>query len=332
MKLLIYHIIAFSIGILLDCIVGDPYWMPHPIRFIGQLIGKLDQRYMSPLMENRNVKKEKKLGLLTVAIVLGVTGACGIVLLAGAYIIHPYLGIVVEAILTCYCLAARSLKTESMKVYKALQTKDIDASRYAVSMIVGRDTKCLDETGVAKACIETVAENTSDGVIAPLLYTCLGGPVAGLLYKAVNTMDSMIGYHNDRYENFGAKAAKLDDIVNYLPARMSAWFMIMAAALSGNDYNAKESKRIFLRDRYQHKSPNSAQTESACAGALGIRLAGDASYFGKIVKKPYIGDDTRKVSSEDIKRANHLMYATAAIAVTICELFLMIAVIVERIV
>ena len=185
-------------------------------------------------------------------------------------------------------------------------------------MIVGRDTDVLDETGVAKAAIETVAENTSDGVIAPMLYLALGGPVLGFFYKAVNTMDSMVGYKNDRYLYFGRAAAKVDDAVNYIPARISAYLMILSAFIGGRAYDGKRAFQIHQRDRRNHASPNSAQTESACAGALGIQLAGDASYFGKIVKKPYIGDAVRKVEFEDIKRVNHLMYFTAWICALFC--------------
>ena len=206
-------------------------------------------------------------------------------------------------------LATKCLKTESMKVYKRLSEHDLCGARKAVSMIVGRDTECLDEEGVAKAAIETVAENASDGVIAPMLYLALFGPVGGFFYKAVNTMDSMVGYKNDKYLYFGRCAAKLDDIVNYIPARISAWLMILASACER--MNWKNAEKIYKRDRYCHASPNSAQTEAVMAGALEVQLAGDAVYFGKVVKKPTIGDDIRPVEAEDIKRANHLMYLTS---------------------
>ena len=188
----------------------------------------------------------------------------------------------------------------------------------AVSMIVGRDTEALDEVGVTKGAVETVAENTSDGSIAPMIYTAMGGPILGFLYKSINTMDSMVGYKNEKYLYFGRIAAKLDDIVNYIPSRISAYVMIAAAFVGGNDYSGKSAYRIYKRDNRNHASPNSAQTEAVCAGALGVQLAGDASYFGKIVKKPYIGDDLRKVEYEDIKRANHLMYLTAWLCELIC--------------
>ena len=307
---MIYHITAFILGGLLDLIIGDPHWMPHPVRLIGRLIGWLDRKLFLP---EKDVKVQKRTGGLVCFLVLCPVFLITALLLVLCYMIHPICGVVTEIVLTCYCLAAKSLRVESMRVYRALRQGDIMAARKAVSMIVGRDTESLDEAGVTRAAVETIAENTSDGVIAPLLYTCLGGPALGMLYKAVNTMDSMVGYHNERYENYGRCAAKLDDIFNWLPARISAGLMILAAALLGKEYDAGRARRVFLRDRYQHKSPNSAQTESVCAGALGIRLAGDASYFGKIVKKPYIGDDTRPVEPEDIPRANRLMYVTAGL-------------------
>lgn len=326
---MLHHIIAFSIGIVLDLIIGDPYNLPHPIKAIGKLVGWLDKMLMDSIYNERvgtletatskwRKSREYSRGVVTVFIVLAVTVLATDLIMHAAYMIHPIVGVCVEAIFTCYVLAAKSLYTESMKVYKALNEKDIEQSRYAVSMIVGRDTKALDETGIAKAAIETVAENTSDGVIAPLIYTFIGGPILGLAYKAINTMDSMIGYHNDRYEYFGTCAAKLDDIVNFLPARISALSMIAAAYICGlfsKIYDGKSAYRIFKRDRFNHKSPNSAQTESACAGALHIRLAGDASYFGKIVKKPFIGDDDRAIEYKDIKRANILMLVTYGVVV-----------------
>ena len=196
-------------------------------------------------------------------------------------------------------------------MYKALKKDDLEGARYAVSMIVGRDTQVLDATGVAKAAVETVAENTSDGVIAPLIYLAIGGPILGFMYKAINTMDSMVGYKNDKYMYFGRCAAKLDDVVNYIPARISALLMIAVSFLPGKAYDGKGAWRIWRRDRRKHASPNSAQTEAVCAGSLGVQLAGDASYFGKIVKKPTIGDAHRPVEYEDIKRANGLLYRTA---------------------
>lgn len=303
--------IAFLSGVLLDWLIGDPMHFPHPIRWIGAMIIGLTKGLLGPyLKKGRNEKKEKRNGILLVLIVTGVTVLVASLVVVGTYLIHPHLGMLVEAILTCYLLAARSLSKESMKVKKALEKDGLREGQQAVAMIVGRDTRVLDETGVIKAAVETVAENTSDGVIAPLLYAFCGGPILGFWYKAINTMDSMVGYHNDKYESFGWCAAKLDDIVNFLPARVSAIGMILAAFLLGKTYSGREALRIYKRDRYQHKSPNSAQTESACAGALKIQLAGDAYYFGKLVKKPYIGDDIRAIELDDIRRAGVLMYAT----------------------
>ncbi len=216
----------------------------------------------------------------------------------------------------CYqLLATRSLRDESRKVYDALKTGDMEKSRYAVSMIVGRDTQSLSREGVTKAAVETVAENTSDGIIAPLFYMMIGGAVLGFAYKAVNTMDSMVGYKNDRYRYFGTAAARLDDVLNFIPARLSAGIMILAAALAG--FDGKNAWKIFRRDRLRHASPNSAQTEAVMAGALRIQLAGDAWYFGELHKKPFIGDPLRTVEIEDILRSHRLMYVTAALSAVI---------------
>ncbi len=314
-----YHIMAFVLGFLLDMLFGDPYWLPHPIRLIGNLITALERQLLGN-SEKREEKRELARGIVLVICVLGITVVVAALLLMVAYGVHPYLGILVESVMTYQILAAKCLKVESMKVYQCLKKGDLDAARKAVSMIVGRDTEALDAEGVAKAAIETVAENTSDGVIAPMLYTALGGPMLGFFYKAVNTMDSMVGYKNEKYLYFGRAAAKLDDVLNYIPARISAYLMIIAAFLGGRYMDGKQAYKIYMRDNRNHASPNSAQTESVCAGALGIRLAGDASYFGKIVKKPYIGDALRRVEFEDIKRANRLMYLTAGICEAVCLL------------
>ncbi|WP_408071307.1 adenosylcobinamide-phosphate synthase CbiB [Butyrivibrio sp. JL13D10] len=306
-----YHLISFVMGFFLDLIIGDPMNFPHPIRLIGNLIGLLDRKLLGETEnKKRNAKAEFFKGIVLFLIVIICTALITGVVIVEAYRIHPYVGVVTEAILTCYILAARSLRDESMKVHDALLKGSIEDGRYAVSMIVGRDTASLDEAGIARAAVETVAENTSDGIIAPLIYTFIGGPVLGFTYKAINTMDSMVGYHNNRYEHFGTAAAKADDVVNYIPARISGLLMILAAYIGGSEYSGRGAFKIFCRDRYNHKSPNSAQTEAACAGALSLRLAGDAYYFGKLVKKPFIGDDIRHVEPEDIKRACRLMFVT----------------------
>lgn len=314
-----YHIIAFLVGFLLDLLLGDPYWLPHPIRLIGNLISKTETWLRK---QEADEKRDLKLGRWMVFIVLFSTVVMTCLILGAAYWVHPVVGVIIETIMTYQIVATKCLKVESMKVYERLKASDIPGSRKAVSMIVGRDTSVLDAEGIAKAAIETVAENTSDGVIAPLIYMAIGGPVLGFAYKSINTMDSMIGYKNDKYLYFGRAAAKLDDVVNYVPARISAYLMIAAAFISGKAYSGKRAWTIYRRDNRNHASPNSAQTEAVCAGALGIRLAGDASYFGKVVKKPFIGDFIRNVEYEDIKRANHLMYMTAGLCEVLCLLIM----------
>lgn len=315
-----YHLAAFFLGFIMDLLFGDPYWLPHPIRLIGNLIAQAEKLFYKD--GKRDQKKEYRGGCMTVLTVLLVTGIVTCILLFAAYRLHPLLGAGVEMIMTYQILAIKSLKDESMKVYDRLKHGTLEDARHAVSMIVGRDTQNLTEEGVVKAAVETVAENTSDGVIAPMLYTALGGPVLGFLYKAVNTMDSMIGYKNDRYLYFGRAAAKLDDVVNFVPARISACLMVAATTFL-KDGNPRRAWKIYRRDSRKHASPNSAQTESVCAGALGIQLAGDASYFGKIVKKPCIGDPVRQVETEDIKRTNRLMYITVFLCEGICVLLLL---------
>ena len=304
---------ALGIGFVLDLIIGDPQWAWHPIRMIGAWISICEKgiRKMVPDTEKGLLAG----GVLLVILVTGVSTALPIFLLWGAQMISPWLRLVLESILCYLLLATKSLKTESVKVYKELVKPDLKGARYAVSMIVGRDTEGLNEEGVAKAAVETVAENTSDGIIAPMLFMAIGGAAGGFFYKSVNTMDSMVGYKNDRYLYFGRFAAKLDDVLNYIPARLSAWLMIAASALIRLD--AKNAKKIYLRDRYNHASPNSAHTEAVMAGALRVQLAGDAWYFGKLHKKKYIGDPHRAVTPEDIKTANRLLYATAVLSIVI---------------
>lgn len=313
---MMYHTIAFVAGFILDLMLGDPYSLPHPIRWIGSLVSKLEKAFLK--REDLTSMSKRKRGRIMVFLVCLIVELCVILVLGGAYLIHPVAGCVVEAVMTYQMLATKCLKVESMKVYDKLKTGTIEEARYAVSMIVGRDTAQLNEEQIAKAAVETVAENTSDGIIAPMLYMAIGGPILGFLYKTINTMDSMVGYKNDRFMDFGRCAAKLDDVVNYLPSRISAVLMIFSCNFLGKEFNAKEARRVYHRDRYNHASPNSAQTESVCAGALGIKLAGDASYFGKIVSKPFIGDASRPIETEDIRRANRLLYATAICCETGC--------------
>lgn len=379
-QLLLYHMLAFFAGFVLDLIFGDPQGFPHPVRWIGTVIARLTDRYLKKAERGTKraancadgtIRKEagqpaqagermsdqaeetsgsrkrirtdgetgaerteddaayirqrkRRYGLYMVIEVILLTGLVSAAVLIFCYHVHPILGCAMEAFMTYQMLAAKSLRTESMRVYTALREGTLEDARHAVSMIVGRDTAQLDREHVAMAAVETVAENTSDGEIAPMLCFALGGPVLGWMYKAVNTMDSMVGYKNEKYIDFGRAAAKLDDAVNFLPSRISAYLMIFACRLCGKDYDAARAKRIYLRDRRKHASPNSAQTESVCAGALGLRLAGDASYFGKIVKKPFIGDRIRPTEPEDIPRANRLMYATAMLCEGSCLLILLL--------
>ena len=301
------------IGFVIDFILGDPYNLPHPIRWIGNLIAGLDRLLYR---EDDSDKTKFIKGMILAIIVLVVSVSLPLIILFLTYNVNKILGNIVEGVMCYYLIAPKSLKKESMKVCKELEKGNTQGARYAVSMIVGRDTESLDEKGISKAAVETVAENTSDGVTAPIMYIAVGGAGLGFLYKAVNTMDSMIGYKNDKYMYFGRFAAKLDDVLNYIPSRVTALFMIAASGILGYDF--KSAFRIWKRDRRKHKSPNSAQTEAVCAGALGLELAGDAYYFGKLVKKDTIGDNKREIEARDIKRVNNIMYVTSVMVLVIC--------------
>lgn len=294
---------------LLDLWLGDPYHWPHPVKVIGKLIG-----YTEKIIRQRLPKSklgEQVGGALLVLIMLGIPLGTTALLLAVLDYINIYLSILVQGWICYQLLALKSLKVESMKVFDALKNGTIEEARKAVGMIVGRDTSQLSPDGIVKAAVETVAENTSDGVIAPLLYIACFGIFGGLFYKAVNTMDSMVGYQNEKYQYFGTAAARLDDLCNLIPSRLSAVFMILASWIL--KFDTKHAWMIYKRDRRNHKSPNSAQTEAVCAGALGIQLAGDAYYFGKLHQKPTIGDKVRPVEIDDIKKANRLLDITAAL-------------------
>ena len=294
----------------MDLLWGDPRWILHPVVLIGKLISALERVLRRALPATKSGERLAG-GLLWLLTAAASTAAPWLMLRLCAQV-SPWLRLAVESGMCWLILAAKSLKTESMRVYTALESGDIRASRRAVSMIVGRDTAELDGAAVTRAAVETVAENTSDGVIAPLFYLALGGAPLGFLYKAVNTMDSMLGYVEEPYRHIGLVPAKLDDLFNFIPARISALLMLAAGALLGMD--VKNGWRIFRRDRYSHASPNSAQTESVCAGLLGLRLAGDASYHGQLHKKPFIGDPLRPIEHRDIPRACRLMYGTALLA------------------
>ena len=306
-------ILAVVLGFVLDLLIGDPHWLYHPIRLVGALISALEKLLRGVFPKNKN--GELTAGVFLLALTAGITTGCawGLLYLAGR--IHPWVRFVLETVMCYQLLATKALKDETMKVYTALSQGNLKQARYAVSMVVGRDTEVLDETGVTKAAVETVAENASDGVIAPLLFLAIGGAPLGFFYKAVNTMDSMVGYKNDKYLHFGRAAARFDDVLNYIPARLSGALMSAAASFCGLD--AGNAWKIFLRDRRNHSSPNSAHTEAAAAGALHIQLAGNAYYFGKLYEKPTIGDPDRPVEYEDIRRVNRLLYATAVLTLIV---------------
>lgn len=305
--------VAAFLGFLLDLWLADPGWMPHPVVLMGKCITRLEEVLRSRFPATP--KGERAAGcVLAVLLPVGtlvLTGA--ICLLAGR--IHPLLGLAVQTFWCWQALAVKGLAEESKNVYRQLAAEDLPGARRAVARIVGRDTQALTEEGVTKAAVETVAENFSDGVVAPLFYMMIGGAPLALCYKAVNTMDSMIGYKNQRYLQFGRAAAKLDDAANYLPSRLAAVFWIAAAGLTGQD--APNAWRIWRRDRRNHASPNSAQTESACAGALGVQLAGPAYYFGEYYNKPTIGDAKRPIEPRDILRANRMLFAGAGLALVL---------------
>ena len=303
-------ILPLLAGWLLDKLIGDPSWLPHPIVGFGKLISFCEKRW------NKGKHRVKKGACTAVVLIVFIYGASAL-LIHGLYAMNLWIGVAVSAVLIFYCLAGTTLINEVRMVFMAAD-HSLEEGRRQVSRIVGRDTSGLTDQEVRLAALETLAENLSDGVIAPLFWYLLLGVPGMLAYKMINTLDSMVGYKNDKYLYFGRAAAKLDDVMNFLPARISALLMVGTAFISGKSYNGKQAWRIWRRDNRKHASPNSAQTESVCAGALGIQLAGDASYFGKVVKKPYIGDPKRQVEYEDIRRANRLMNRTAWICELLC--------------
>lgn len=303
------RLLTLPAGFILDLLMGDPRWLYHPVCLIGNLISILEKgiRKVFPKTD----KSERAGGILEVVLVCFITFFIPYVVIHLFYKWNFWLGFALETFWCGQLFATKSLKVESMKVYDRLKNGTIEEARYAVSMIVGRDTQALSEIGVTKAAVETVAENSSDGIIAPMLYMAIGGIPLMFLYKGINTMDSMLGYKNDKYLYFGRCAARLDDVANYIPARISGWLMALSTVFVGMD--TKNAVKIYRRDRRNHASPNSAQTEAAMAGALDVQLAGNAYYFGKLYEKPTIGDPIRPVEIEDIPRANKLLYATCIV-------------------
>lgn len=305
--------IAVFLGFLLDLWLADPDWMTHPVVLMGKCITRLEKSLQTRFPATP--KGERAAGYILAAVLpLGTLLITAFICLL-AERIHPLLGLAVQTLWCWQALAVKGLAVESRRVYSRLAEQDLPGARKAVSRIVGRDTQALTEEGVTKATVETVAENFSDGVVAPLVYMLIGGAPLALCYKAINTMDSMVGYKNERYLQFGRAAARLDDVANYLPSRLAALFWIAAAALTGQD--AKNAWHIWRRDRRNHASPNSAQTESACAGALSVQLAGPAYYFGEYYDKPTIGDAKRPVEAMDILRANRMLFAGAGLALAL---------------
>lgn len=303
---------ALLTGFIIDLILGDPQGWPHIVRAFGALIAFLEKLLYQ-------MKNKRLAGTILAVSVLLTSLLVPAALLTAAWIISPLLYFALETLLVWQLIAVRSLRAESRRVYDELERNDICAARKAVSMIVGRDTDALDEKGVTKAAVETVAENASDGVAAPFFFIMLGGAALGCFYKAANTMDSMIGYKSEKYIDFGRFAAKLDDVLNFIPSRLCALVMIISSPLCSLD--TKGAYRVWRRDRRNHESPNSAQTEAVMAGALRVRLAGNAYYFGKLHEKPFIGDDLRPIASDDILKAHRLLYVTSSILVLLALIF-----------
>ena len=310
--ILVLDTLAILAGYILDLLFGDPAGRFHPVCFIGKLISALENKlYRKSDPDRRKQSRGTCLTVLVIIITVLVTAGILVIALIAGKNTGGFIYLILAALLCDSTLAVRDLRKESMQVASALN-KGLPDARRALSRIVGRDTENLDEAAVIRAAVETVAENTTDGAVSPLFFLFLGGPAAAMAYKAVNTMDSMIGYKNERYLYFGRAAAKLDDVLNFIPARIAALLWIAAAGLCGEDM--KGAWRIWRRDRLRHESPNSAQTESACAGSLQVALAGDAYYFGKLKKKPVIGDPVREITPDDIRRANRMMTVTSGLA------------------
>ncbi|MCC8121178.1 MAG: adenosylcobinamide-phosphate synthase CbiB [Oscillospiraceae bacterium] len=308
-------------GFVLDLLLGDPAWMPHPVVYMGRAITWLERHLRRRLPDTPSGQRAGGL-ILAVGLPLGTLVRSG-GLSWLAWRVHPLLGFALQVLWAWQCLAMCCLSRESRRVWHSLTQEGLEQARQAVGRIVGRDTGELTAQGVTRAAVETVAENFSDGEMAPLFWFLVGGAPLALCYKAVNTMDSMVGYRNDRYLYFGRCAARLDDGANWLPARLSALLLICAAWFTGAD--GKGAWRVWRRDRRNHASPNSAQTEAAMAGALGVQLAGPASYFGVRHEKPTIGDPVREIEPEDILRANRLMYAAGLLGLlALCALRVLI--------
>ena len=305
------NLLSIYTGYALDLIIGDPYSFPHPVRYIGKLISIVEKQIRKITSSDKGLKIA---GFFLWFIVVGATfGITTLVLQLFKFNKVAYF--IVNTILIYTTLATKCLKDESVKIYKVLKTGDLKKSRIQLSYIVGRDTTNLNEKEIVRATVETVAENTVDGIIAPLFYGFIGGAPLAMAYKAVNTLDSTVGYKNDKYYYLGFASAKIDDIANYIPARLGVILLPLGSLFTG--FNFKDALKIGIRDRKNHKSPNCAFSEGAVAGALGIQLGGTNVYFGKEVYKPTIGDKTREIEIEDIVRTNKIMYSSSIISIII---------------
>ena len=305
------NLLSIYTGYALDLIIGDPYSFPHPVRYIGKLISIVEKQIRKITSSDKGLKIA---GFFLWFIVVGATfGITTLVLQLFKFNKVAYF--IVNTILIYTTLATKCLKDESVKIYKVLKTGDLEKSRIQLSYIVGRDTTNLNEKEIVRATVETVAENTVDGIIAPLFYGFIGGAPLAMAYKAVNTLDSTVGYKNDKYYYLGFASAKIDDIANYIPARLGVILLSLGSLFVG--FNFKDALKIGIRDRKNHKSPNCAFSEGAVAGALGIQLGGTNVYFGKEVYKPTIGDKTREIDIEDIVRTNKIMYSSSIISIII---------------
>ena len=298
--------LQIGLALVVDLLLGDPRWFPHPVRGIGRLAVWFEAAGRAVFINLYLA------GTMAVLAVLGTTGLATGFFLELAAGIGPLADFAAGVLVIYTSVAMRDLVTHSRRVYLALAADDLELARQRVGMLVGRDPRSLDREGIVRACVESVAENVVDGVIAPLFYAALGGPLAAMLYRAVNTLDSTFGYKNEKYEKFGWAAARLDDLLNYIPARLTGLLLVAAAALLG--LNSGAAIRILVRDRLNHASPNGGHPEAAVAGALGIRLGGPSSYFGRMVEKPFIGEPLARPGAGMILLANRLLYVTGLLA------------------
>jgi len=301
--------LTIGVGFLLDLLLGDPAWLPHPVRWIGRLIACLEKRIRALALSPQGLKLA---GIGLVLLTVGAAYLCTWAILYLAGQISAYLYYLLSAVVVYYSLATRCLGQEALGIYQALTAGDLPLARKRLSYIVGRDTQDLSSGEVVRGAVETVAENTVDGVISPLCYIFLGGPALGMAYKAVNTLDSMVGYLNEKYRDLGWAAARLDDVANLLPARVTGVLLPLAGSLWGR--NPWLGLRIMWRDRRNHKSPNGGYPEAAMAGLLGIQLGGTNYYFGEPVYKPTIGDPGKPLEPSDILAAVRIMVSCAALA------------------